>query len=52
VRRAAYWAGEPDDRIKALVSNIQNVLEREAGRLARADDVDAAILTFVEAVVA
>jgi 5-methylcytosine-specific restriction protein B len=39
-----------DDRVKALRVQHPDVLEREAGRLARADDVDAAILSFVEAV--
>jgi 5-methylcytosine-specific restriction enzyme B len=39
-----------NDRIKALRAQHPNALEREAGRLARADDVDAAISNFVEAI--
>jgi len=38
-----------DRRINALRAQYPAVLEREAGRLARTDDVNAAIPTFVEA---
>jgi 5-methylcytosine-specific restriction protein B len=37
-----------NDRIKALRAQHPDVLEREAGRLVRADDVEAAISNFVE----
>ena len=38
-----------DDHIRALRAKYHGLLEREAGRLARADDVSAAISSFIEA---